>query len=89
MGVVNLVDGPIRGFFRVQRAPLFLRAVLAARVSVLDGLEDCPASGGVVYVYQREGAKGSPYRHCAGVDGDLLRETDVWRGWCLEQTGRE
>jgi hypothetical protein len=50
-----LFDGPAEGSYMVGRAPLYLRAVVAAdgTKDVLDQLGDTPRPGETVHVYRR------------------------------------
>lgn len=50
----TLIDGPAAGAYSVARAPHYLRAVVgpSGRKDLLDQLEDVPAEGETVHVYE-------------------------------------
>jgi hypothetical protein len=50
-----LFDGPAEGSYMVHRAPLYLRAVVAAngKLDVLDQLDDRPGADEMVHIYRR------------------------------------
>lgn len=54
MSVVTLLDGPAAGEYALRRAPVFLRAVVAAngKRDVLDLLDDTPRPDETVHVYR-------------------------------------
>lgn len=108
--MIKLNGGPAEGSYAVKRAPIFLRAVIPAKVGrakpkgdVLDQLEDTPAEGESVSVYQREGEAGivhingrkvkgfyatAEYHWLEDVDGEALRDNDIWQEWAIVQMDR-
>lgn len=94
--MTSFEGGPAGGAtLLLRRAPVFLRVVIGPRgkVDALDQLEDVPADGETVHVYERFGPRGhvclrpggcheyGTYRHLPHVDGELLRDTAAWRAW--------
>ena len=55
--MLNLKDGPAKGMYSTQRAPVYLRAVVRTdgERDVLDLVEDKPEANERVYIYEREG----------------------------------
>ena len=59
--MLKLLDGPVAGVFLVNRAPMFLRAVIDDRTNekdVLDQIDDEPKSTESLFVYEIQGAAG-------------------------------
>lgn len=99
--MVTLRDGPAKGaVLPLRRAPNWLRVVVGRKVDALDQIEDAPEPDEVVYVYELvEGTRSvvfvrpggryamGEYRYLPDVDGEALRETDVWRQWTADRAG--
>lgn len=64
---LTLKGGPVEGHYMCQRAPYWLRAVVAAdgKRDVLDQLEDEPAADETIYVYRRVGQAGHVHLNMA------------------------
>ena len=58
--MIRLRGGPAEGAYGVQRAPIYLRAVVGAdgKKDVLNALEDEPREGETISVYRRIGEAG-------------------------------
>lgn len=66
--MIKLTDGPAAGSYAVKRAPLYLRAVVAAdgKKDVLDQLDDEPRNDEDVHVYLRQGEAGTVHIQFGG-----------------------
>lgn len=61
--MIRLVDGPAAGALALERAPIFLRAVVdpAGKIEALDQLDDKPEPGEKVYVYEQTAYRGQAF----------------------------
>lgn len=66
--MITLTGGPGEGAYAVKRAPLYLRAVVAAdgATDVLDQLTDTPRRGERVSVYRRTTEAGTVHLNMSG-----------------------
>ncbi len=59
--MLKLIDGPCAGTYLVQRAPVYLRAVLdnvTGETDVLDQIDDLPKLTESIFVYRLQGEAG-------------------------------
>lgn len=96
--MTSFLNGPAKGkSLMLHRSPLFLRVVEKAEEwDALDQVNDSPAAGETIHVYERtyKGGKAKsasgcyPLAHYRLHDNpppiETQRDTALWRQWCIE-----